>query len=328
MGADAHVIVVGGAADLVEQARSRIAHLEGLWSRFDPDSELSRLNRCAGSFMDVSPETFLLLERALEGGTMSAGAFDATLLDAVVAAGYGRTFDELDTFGRDEAPVPQPTLPISARPDDAPIELRAGRARLGAGLGVDSGGIGKGLAADLVVAELLGRGAAGACVNLGGDLRVAGASPEGDGWTIGVDHPWSPSPLALVGVAEGAVATSTTLRRRWLAGDEWRHHLIDPRSGLPSDSDLNHATVIAAEAWVAEVLAKAVLLNGFEFAFNILGRTGAEALAVGNEGGVIATDGFTAYLGDAVLPASLPVPVGVGLPARYGQRPSAGMREA
>jgi thiamine biosynthesis lipoprotein len=316
MGTDAHVIVVGGPADLLEHARERIAHLEGLWSRFDPDSELSRLNRCAGAFMDVSTETSLLLERALDGWTMSAGAFDATLLDAVVAAGYDRTFEELPAVGQGEAALPQPPRPISARPDDAPIEVSAGRARLGEGLGVDSGGIGKGLAADLVVVELLGRGAAGACVNLGGDLRVAGESPDGDGWTIGVDHPWSPSPLALVGVAEGAVATSTTLRRRWLVGDEWRHHLIDPRSGLPSDSDLNHATVIAAEAWVAEVLAKAVLLNGSEFAFNIIGGTGAEALAVDNEGGVVATDGFSAYLGDAVLSASLPVPLAVGLPAR------------
>jgi thiamine biosynthesis lipoprotein len=342
MGTDAHVIVVGGPAGLADVARSRVDELDARWSRFRPDSELSQLNASAGTPFEVSPETLLLAELALEGWDLSGGAFDATMLGALIEAGYDRDFDELvvlpaefaasvdrdsvdrdsvdrdsvdrDSVDRDSAyrsgryaPVPT-AVPVFAGYDSPPVEIHGGTVCLRDGVGIDSGGIGKGLAADLVVAELLARGAEGACVNLGGDLRVAGVSPEGDGWTIGIDHPWALAPLALVGVAAGAVATSTTLRRRWLVGDEWRHHLIDPRSGLPSDSDLNHVTVIAGEGWVAEVLAKAVLLNGSEFAFNILGGTGAEALAVDEQGRITATDGFATYLGDAGMPAWLPVP--------------------
>lgn len=304
MGCDAHVIVVDGPAGLLERAVERIAELESRWSRFDPTSELSRLNAGAGQFMEVSEDTRLLLGRCLEGADLSGGAFDATLLPALVAAGYDRTFEEL---GPDIVPTAPPPLALGAS-DGPVVEFAGGLARLCPGASIDSGGIGKGLAADLVVGELLDGGAAGACVNLGGDLRVAGWSPSGDGWTIALDHEWCEDPFALVGVAEGAIATSTTLRRRWRAGDGWNHHLIDPRSRLPSDTDLNHVTVIASEAWIAEVLAKSVLLNGSEYAFGILGGTGAEALSVDEVGRVSSTDGFHAYLGGAELPPVLVAP--------------------
>ena len=58
-------------------------------------------------------------------------------------------------------------------------------------------------------------GADGACVNLGGDLRVTGRDPADDAWTVAVEHPVAAAPLAHVGLRDGAVATSTTLRRRW-----------------------------------------------------------------------------------------------------------------
>jgi thiamine biosynthesis lipoprotein len=332
MGSDAHVIVVGGPAGLLDVARARIDELDGRWSRFRPESEISRLNASAGAAMEVSPETLLLVGRALEGWDLSGGAFDATMLGAVIEAGYDRSFEQLAVLppelgepceqgGPPGAPGAT-TVPVLAGYDSPPVEIRGRTVRLRDGVGLDSGGIGKGLAADLLIAELLDRGADGACVNLGGDLRVAGSSPEGDGWTIGVDHPWSAAPLALVGVARGAVATSTTLRRRWLVGGECRHHLIDPRSGLPSDSDLNHVTVIAGEGWEAEVLAKAVLLNGSEFAFNIIGGTGADALAVDEQGRVTATEGFASYLGGAELPASVLRPAADGA-GRTGGRPLA-----
>jgi thiamine biosynthesis lipoprotein len=148
-----------------------------------------------------------------------------------------------------------------------------------------------------VVAELLAAGAAGACVNLGGDLRVAGRSPDGDAWTIAVEHPQHDEPIAMIGLADGAVATSTTLKRRWSTGGDARHHLIDPATGLPSDSDLVLVTAVAATGWQAEVLAKAVLLRGSAHPFDILGGTGAEALAVTEDGRVLTSCGFTAFTG-------------------------------
>ncbi len=185
------------------------------------------------------------------------------------------------------------------------------------GTGFDPGGIGKGLAADLVVDELRAHGALGACVNLGGDVRVAGLGPDpaDRGWTVEVRLPeprragaGDPA-LVRIGLADGAVATSTTRLRRWTGPDGMaRHHLIDPRSGRPSDTDLDLATVVAADAWVAEVLAKAVILRGAEHPFDVVEATAAQALAVDHRGRVQATAGLSAYLGDQILPTRLALP--------------------
>jgi thiamine biosynthesis lipoprotein len=284
MGSDAEVIVVGGTADLVDAARRRLEDLEQRWSRFRPDSEVSRLNRAPGEPFEVSDETALLIERAREAYRLTGGAFDATVLGDVVRAGYDRTFDQLG--------LDHPTV------DGRTIELAPGA-------GFDPGGIGKGLAADLVVDELMSTGAAGACVNLGGDLRVSGEPPDGVAWTIDLDHPWAPFPVLRLGIADGAIATSSTLRRRWVVDGVERHHLIDPRSGEPSDTDLTLATVIARRGWVAEVLTKAVLLAGGSHTFDIVGGTGAEALAVDDHGDVRASDGFAAFVERGEIPDSI-----------------------
>lgn len=302
MGSDAHVIVNGPAA-LLDQAAARIDDLERRWSRFLPDSEISRLNRGAGAPMVVSPETRLLVERAREAWALTAGMFDPTILGSLVRAGYDRSFDEL------EPEVEPPTSPLRAGAED--IEVGEDTVRLPDRTGFDPGGIGKGLAADIVAAEVIDAGAAGVCINLGGDVRVAGVSAEvSGGWTISVDHAWSDQPLVLVGVSDGAVATSTTLLRRWQQAGRAQHHLIDPHTGLPSDTDVNHVTVIASEGWAAEVLAKAVLLRGSAHPFDILGGTGADALVVTAGGLVLASPGFARFADGRPIPARIEPPPG------------------
>jgi thiamine biosynthesis lipoprotein len=320
MGSDAHVIVVDGPPGAADAARRRIDDLERRWSRFLPDSEISRLTRRAGEWVTLSPDSVLLVDRALEAWRLTVGRFDPTVLGAVIRAGYNRSFDDLGPAGGD---TPSPLTSGAAG-----IGIDGDRVRLPAGVGFDPGGIGKGLAADLVVAELLAAGAAGACVNLGGDLRLAGrppAGPSGDAppadglagdappagrppaWTVAVEHPAASEPLALLGLEDGAVATSTTLRRRWTApGGEVRHHLIDPWTGAPSTSDLTLAAVVAADAWAAEVLAKAVLLRGSAQAFDLVAGLGADALTVDAHGVVRATPGLAAFLGGTPLPPTLP----------------------
>src|SRR5690349_10249920 len=95
MGSDVHVIVVDGRPGLGEWARGRIDELERRWSRFRPDSELSRATAFAGSWVTVSPETVLLVDRAIEAWRFTGGTFDPTVLGAVIRAGYDRSFDEL-----------------------------------------------------------------------------------------------------------------------------------------------------------------------------------------------------------------------------------------
>jgi thiamine biosynthesis lipoprotein len=310
MGSDAHVVVVGPdgqtAFDLAIRASARIEELEARWSRFRPDSEVSRLNAARGAPVTVSSDTVHLVAMAVEAWRHSGGFVDCTLLEQVVAAGYDRPLIELPP---DRAADPRwaPVPPALLGPLD--LEVTPTTVRLPAELGFDPGGIGKGLAADIVVAELIADGAQGACVNLGGDVRVHGSAPDGGPWTVSIDHPARPVPLALVGLVDGAVATSTTLRRRWAVDGEERHHLIDPRTGASSTSDLVFVSVVAASAWEAEVLAKAVLLRGGPHPFDLIEGTEAHALAVDHGGRVTATPGLAAHLGDRPLPDRVDWPV-------------------
>jgi len=283
MGSDAHVIVKGGCEQLADEARRRLFDLEQRWSRFLPTSEVSVLNDCAGEPVAVSAETVLLVERAIEAWRITGGSFDATVLGDVIRAGYDRTFDELRK-------VPVTSELVIGCTD---IEIDGREVRLPAGTGFDSGGIGKGLAADLVAVEVMAAGAEGVCINVGGDLRVLGASSDGT-WTVAVEHPSFDQPIAHIGLQFGAIATSTTLKRRWLVGDEPRHHLIDPRTGRPSTSDLTHATVIAGEAWIAEVMAKAVLLRGSQQAFDLLSADDA-AIVVDERGEILTSAGVDRF---------------------------------
>lgn len=300
MGSDAHLVVVGGRAGVIDEAVRRVADLERKWSRFLPDSEVSTLTRKAGTPVAVSDETRLLVTTAIEAWRTSGGAFDATVLGDVIRAGYDASFETLTA--RDRGGVSALGL------GSADIVIDGDTACLPAGVGFDPGGIGKGLAADIVVGELLAAGADGACVNLGGDVRVAGAAPEGGGWTVAIEHPWSTCPVALVGLHDGAVATSTTLRRAWLVDGEMRHHVIDPATGAPAHTDLTAASVIADAGWLAEVLTKTILLRGAARAFDLLDGTGAHALAVDAGGHVLTTDGFELFTGGIRWPDRLTAP--------------------
>ena len=298
MGCDVHLVVNGGRDSLVWEARRRIDDLESRWSRFRPTSEVSELTRRAGYPVEVSAETVELVRRSIDGWRMSGASVDPTVLGDVLRAGYTTSFERL----ADQSHLDAGSF-LSTGCDDIEIDGRA--VRLPAGTGFDPGGIGKGLAADIVVTELVRAGAEGVCVNVGGDLRVDGPTSKGRPWTLGVENPWTGTPLVRLGLRCGAVATSSTLRRRWEVDGEVRHHLIDPATGRPSDSDLVAATVVAGEGWMADVLAKAVLLRGSAHPFDLIGGSGAEAIAIGRNGRVQATHGIAAFIGDQVLPAAI-----------------------
>ena len=265
MGGEAHVIVTGGDHRLLDGARRRILDLEARWSRFRADSELSRLNRRPEQAVVVSPDTFALVEHAVLAWDATGGRYDPTVLPALRAAGYDRDLALVTE-------VPGVTDPTRRRPGHELVAPGCGRVRLDrrrlavtlpVGVELDPGGIAKGLAADAVTGELAAAGALGALVNIGGDLRVRGEPPDGDSWSIAVEHPLRPDrPLLTLGLPDGGVATSSRLRRRWIQDGRPRHHIIDPRTGQPAAGDLVAVTVVAADAWWAEAATKGVFVAG------------------------------------------------------------------
>lgn len=291
MGAEAHLRVLGSNASvLLAEAERRLGELEGCWSRFLPGSDLSRANAGDGEAVEVRRETIELVELALAAWALTGGRFDPSVLPALVAAGYDRSFTLL--AGRGPVVAPEPGEPA---PGCSAVEVAAAARtiRLPAGVQLDLGGIGKGHAADLVASELLANGATGACVNLGGDVRVRGLPPAEGGWTVGVEHPLVPAIVATLALAEGAVATSSTGYRRWGDG---AHHLIDPATGHPACTDLQAVTVVAGEAAWAEVVAKAALLAGAAEAPGVISDLGLTGVLVDVEGIVWMLPGLEAYL--------------------------------
>src|SRR3954447_17566868 len=203
MGTHVH-LVAHGQPDMSTRlgvARRLIENCEALWSRFRPESELSRLNAGSGSWVEVSPETFALIEAAIAGWTLTEGRFDPTVLPALVAAGYDRTFDSI--AGTPPAAFEPQQNEGDDGCDDIGLDRERHSIRLPAGVTVDLGGIAKGHTADLVAEELMRLGPAGAVANSGGDVRVVGRAPDGEAWRVAIEDPQGDgTPLATCAVAD------------------------------------------------------------------------------------------------------------------------------
>jgi len=261
MGSAGHLVVVGGPEGLARTGVEQLDRLESLWSRFRPSSEISRLNQAGGSPCLVSGPTRLLVEALLSAWELTGGRFDPTVGHALGQLGYDHSWPLLSP------PIRLPHAKPSVGPAGVSLDLDRGMVQLPRGISLDPGGLGKGLAADIVATELMGAGAEGVLVNVGGDLRVIGTAPKGDDWLIAVEHPDHPEDaahhlthLALTG---GGVATSTAARRHWSTRDGTPvHHLIDPATSLPATTTRRQVTVVAGCAWWAEALAKVAFLDG------------------------------------------------------------------
>ena len=290
MGTDAHVLVHGrDAATLADAARDDLDDLERLWSRFLAESEISVLNAAGAAPVLVSPATGALVARAVEGWRITHGRFDPTVLGDVVRAGYDRSFERIPAATRAGA--------SDRRLGCAGIDVdeRVNVLRLPSQVAFDPGGIGKGYAADLVVERLVRAGARGACVNVGGDLRVSGPAPGSRSWAIGVLDPFTEAPIDTVLVDEGGVATTSRTKRAWFADGEPAHHVIDPATGRPVACGLAAVTTVASEAWIAEIFAKAAFVAGLDEGIELLEEHGVAGLFTDDRGRHIPTAAWDEY---------------------------------
>lgn len=261
MGTDVTVLAAPDAFETaLDATRSLFAAWDGSLSRFTPRSELSRVNQAAGRTVPASQLLLDVVGAALEAADATDGLFDPTLLTRLRALGYDRDFAAL--------PVRREATELEAFHGGAwrriELDRRAGTIRLPAGAELDLGGIAKGMAVDAAVASLRELGLAIGAVNAGGDLAVFGDA-TGSGWPVSID-----GIDRTVWLTHGALATSSVERRRWRIGDEERHHLLDPRTGFPTDSGVLSATVAATTCRAAEVAAKTAVILGPTFGAQFL----------------------------------------------------------
>lgn len=260
-----------------EIVRTLFEDWEQTLSRFLPESELSQLNRLAGKPVVVSELLFNVLSTALAAAQATDGLYDSTLLNQLVQLGYDRTFDEL--------PAALPAAEHPTSPGGRWREIQINRAlrlvTLPPGTGVDFGGIAKGMAVDAALERLRLAGIDVALVNAGGDLAVLGVPPVEKQWPIevqGKTRSW------VIPLHHGAFATSGVARRHWRQGTQARHHLVDPRTGLPAQSGLWSVTVVASRCEQAEVAAKVAFLLGAEQGSEFLRRHGLAGLLIKEDG--------------------------------------------
>jgi thiamine biosynthesis lipoprotein len=253
--------------DGFRKARKQVSESEKRFTRFSEDSELAQINRSAGNWISVSVELMQILQQAQELWAETGGLFDPSILPALKRAGYERSMDEL----RQSGSRLKASTGSKVRSDFSLVRIDpiSQSACLPSGMQIDLGGIAKGWIAEQA-ARQLARSSTACAVSAGGDMVLAGF-PEGETcWEIGLEDPRNPTQdLARLHVQPGAVVTSSIVKRVWKLGEQKQHHLINPRTGLPAETDWLSVTVAAPQAVQAEAYAKALLISGSRTASQI-----------------------------------------------------------
>ena len=273
-----------------ERERDRIRDFECRLSRFLADSELSMLNRDRRAEVPVSPLLGASVQAGVHAAKMTGGLCDPTLVDEIEGVGYRASRADAEPASLEEALRVAPARrPARARPDERwkafSYDARTGVASRPPGLRFDTGGVGKGLAADLVARRL--GGYERYVIDCGGDLRIGGPGALVSPYEVQVAHPLSGEHFHTLSVAGGGVATSGLNRRVWPTPDGYAHHLLDPASGQPAWTGLISATALAPTALDAEALATAALLSGPDGAPHFLARYGGVTVRDGGAWEVI-----------------------------------------
>ncbi|MBW4437815.1 MAG: FAD:protein FMN transferase [Pleurocapsa minor GSE-CHR-MK-17-07R] len=280
---------------LLAELPAQVEVLEASLSRFRPDSELMRFNDRAGQWCAVSAVLFENIHAAKHAARLTNGAFNPLVLPALLANGYARSFGEI---GQPDASAPVPAADwqaIELRPESCEVRIPAGSA-------IDLGGSAKGWAASHLADGLSPYGAC--LVNIGGDMVARGA-PEGQpGWEAQIADPHTGDPLVSLWLRDTSLVTSGTDFRRWTTADgTQRHHIIDPRTGLPARSDVLSVSISHPDATTAEAYAKAVLLRGAEAGLTWLqAQWNSGGLVVRHDGAVLTTPDFAHLYYERNLP--------------------------
>jgi thiamine biosynthesis lipoprotein len=251
------------ADDALYQAEALFYAAERRLTRFSPDSELGQLNARPEQWVLVSNIFWDVITQALLLAEETNGMFDPTLLNALESAGYKNTFAEM---GQELLILPQGDVgKLTGRWQDVGLNAGNKSIYLPATMRLDLGGIGKGYTAQQVVNFLSHWG--GCLVDAGGDLTAGDAPLDMLGWSVALSAPCQdevtdPEDLLQIWLANSSLATSGIDYRRWRQNGVARHHLIDPRTGCPADTDVLTATILSDSAVHAEAWATATLIAG------------------------------------------------------------------
>lgn len=267
------------------------ARYELLLSRFNPDSRLFALNAAAGKWIDVGDELADVLRAALGYCERTGGLFDITM------GGVCRLWD----FRRGIVPDGAAIAEALAHVDWRNVQVEGIRARItDPQATIDLGGMAKGYIADRVIDLLKRRGATTGVINLGGNVACLGSKPDGSAWNVGLRAP-VPSGGSLqaasftsVSVRGKSVVTSGVYERTFMRNGRVLHHILDPRTGKPAETDVLSATVIADKSIDADGYTTALIIMGADEALTFAEQTpGIEAILLTTNAHLLKTTGIT-----------------------------------
>jgi len=276
----------GAPEDLVNEVWAECSRYEKLLSKTIQGSDVSRINNAAGQTVTVDPETWEILRRAKDISALTGGAFSITI--APVTALW--TFTGVET---NVIPTDDKRLSMLHLVDDQKIVLGENNTvTLPAGMQIDLGGIAKGYIADKV-AELIREKAYAGIISLGGNVYTVGRKPDGSRFSVGITNPEETYTYKGIIYTEGCtVVTSGTYERGFNFGGVRFHHILDPKTGWPAQSDLVSATFVMDSSMTADALATACIVIGSEKALELAASQGLDAMFIKKDGSVLFTDGF------------------------------------
>jgi FAD:protein FMN transferase len=229
-------------------------------SRFRDDSELSRVNQNPGVRQSVGETFWEVLQTSLTMEQTSGGLVTPAVLNALESAGYDRSFDS----GLIQLLQPA-DIELSPVTDISEMKIfpETRQILLPEGLRLDFGGTAKGWAAHQTMLRLSEYGPV--FVNAGGDISISGLMTANQPWQVGIIDPLKPEmDLVRFLMGKGGVATSGKDYHKWLQNGILRHHIIDPRYGIPAETDILSVSVIAPTVMEAEMAAKVIFILGSE----------------------------------------------------------------
>ena len=272
-----------------ELLESEIDAIDVACSRFRDDSELTRANRNAGSWVDVSPLFLEALDVAVRAARLTDGLVDPTIGAALRVLGYDRDFERVS---RDGPPI-RVSVGYVAGWQRIEIDRPRSRVRVPLAVELDFGATAKALCADRAASAIAHETGASVLVSLGGDVSVSGPPRDG-GWTVLIADEHSTAVDEAderVAIASGGLATSGTAARRWTRGGRVLHHVIDPARGLPASEHWRTVSVQAASCVDANIASTAAIVMGAAAPEWLEGRS-LPARLVGVDGTIVRVGGW------------------------------------
>lgn len=287
------IITYGAEEALLDEALAQCEKYEALLSKTVEGSDVWKINHADGQPVEVSGDTRLILETALEVAAASGGKLDVTIAPVVA----------LWDFTGEEAALPREGDVAAAMEtvDYRQIQLEGNTVTLPPGYSIDLGAIAKGYIADQVAVFLKERGVAHGLLNFGGNVVAIGDKPDGSPWSVGIQDPDEDTGayLTAIQVVDRSVVTSGIYERGFDLDGVRYHHILDTDDGWPVQNELASVTIISESSMLGDALSTSCLALGYEGALALLeGYPDVGALFIHRDGAINATEDAAAMLLD------------------------------